>query len=223
MMIDRIMRQLAWLVLVGLSSSWVGAASPGSAKPATALDQYLDGLTTWSADFRQSIVDSRGKKLGEGRGRLIVVRPGKFRWESSPVGELEAVQVLVADGRNLWFLDQDLEQATVKPLDSALPQSPAMLLAGGASVREAFVLRAVGLRDGFDWVIVTPRDTHSDFKEAQFGFRARQLTRMVIIDKLGQRSVLNFSTVERNRPVDPSLVAFVLPKGVNLIGKPLTP
>jgi outer membrane lipoprotein carrier protein len=84
-------------------------AAVAATKGITALDQYLDGLTTWSADYKQSVVDSRGKKLGDGSGRLIIVRPGKFRWESAPAGEVEPVQLLVADGRNLWFLDKALE------------------------------------------------------------------------------------------------------------------
>ena len=56
--------------------------------------------------------------------------PGKFRWESAPEGAEPGAQLLVADGRNLWFMDRDLQQATVRPLDQALPQSPALLLAG---------------------------------------------------------------------------------------------
>ena len=91
--------------------------------------------------FTQTVVDSRGKRVGTGRGRLIIVRPGRFRWESAPEGADDAVQLLVADGRNLWFFDRDLEQATVKPQQEALPQSPAMLLAGGADLRAAFSMQ----------------------------------------------------------------------------------
>jgi outer membrane lipoprotein carrier protein len=98
-----------------------------------------------------------------------------------------------------------------------------MLLAGDASVQDAHILRSTGQRDGFDWVQVKPRDIQSDFKEAQFGFRAALLQRLVIVDKLGQRTTLVFSNVTRNKPVDPSLVTFILPKGVDLIGKPVSP
>src|SRR6187551_3939914 len=86
------------------------------AAAATALDGYLEGLKTWSAGFTQTVVDARGKQVNSGSGRLLVVRPGRFRWESAPEGAAEAAQLLVADGRNLWFLDRDLDQATVKPL-----------------------------------------------------------------------------------------------------------
>jgi outer membrane lipoprotein carrier protein len=187
----------------------------------TALDAYLKGMNTWSAGFSQSVVDARGKHVGEGRGRLIIVRPGKFRWESAPDGADDAAQLLVADGRNLWFLDRDLNQATVKPLKDALPQSPAMLLAGGGELRAAFGVQANGKRDGLEWVRVVPLDQQSDFREALFGFKARELQRLIILDKLGQRSTLTFSAVQRNLAIDPLLVSFSLPKGADLIGTPV--
>jgi outer membrane lipoprotein carrier protein len=216
MVVNRLMR-LAIVLLACLAGGSLRAAD------STALDGYLQGLTTWSADFTQSVQDARGKSAGAGRGKLLIVRPGRFRWESAPDGAADAVQLLVADGRNLWFLDRDLEQATVKPLKDALPQSPAMLLAGGADLRAAFSTQSNGKRDGFDWVRVLPKDAQSDFREALFGFKGKELLRLVIIDKLGQRSTLVFSAVKRNAPVEPSLVQFTLPKGVDLIGTPVPP
>ena len=129
----------------------------------------------------------------------------------------------MADGRNLWFYDRDLEQATVRPLASSLPQSPAMLLAGGAGLNEAFDVRPDGRQDDLDWVRVSPRDAASDFREARFGFRDRELLRLEIVDKLGQRSLLRFSSVQRNPRIDPSEVRFQPPPGVDVIGTPLLP
>jgi outer membrane lipoprotein carrier protein len=201
------------------------AASPDSAaaKAETPLDRYLDGLTTWSAQFKQTVNDARGRRVGEGSGRFLVVRPGRFRWESAPAGTSGAAQLLISDGRNLWFYDRDLEQATVKPLQQSMPQSPAMLLAGGAGLNEAFDVRSDGRHDDLDWVMVLPRDKASDFREARFGFRDRELVRLEIVDKLGQRSNLQFTNVQRNLPVDPAEVRFQTPIGVDVIGKPLPP
>lgn len=199
------------------------AAAVCMAAETTALDGYLAGLSTWSADFTQRVVDAKGKSAGGGHGRLLIVRPGRFRWESVPDGASEAAQLLIADGRNLWSLDRDLEQATVKPQAEVLPQSPAMLLAGGAGLRDAFTVQASGRRDGLDWVRAQPKDPASDFREALFGFRGGELAQLVVVDKLGQRSTLEFTGVKRNAPVEPALTQFVLPPGVDLIGKPVAP
>src|SRR5690606_69771 len=85
------------------------------------LDRYLSGLETLRISFTQTLADSRGREVDRATGTLIVVRPGKFRWELKPEGaEENAGQVMVADGRNVWFYDRDLEQVTVKPVDAAL-------------------------------------------------------------------------------------------------------
>jgi outer membrane lipoprotein carrier protein len=199
------------------------AVASASAAQTTALDVYLDGLSTWTADFTQSAVDANDKPMAGSSGRLVIVRPGKFRWESTPEGAGDVAQLLVADGLNLWFKDLDLDQTEVKPQAEAFSQSPAMLLAGGAELRGAFTVKDDGRRQGLEWVRVEPKDAASEFREAQFGFKGRELARLVIVDKLGQRSTLTFKNVKRNVPVDPALVRFVPPPGADLIGKPVEP
>jgi len=189
----------------------------------TVLDAYLTGLETWSADFTRTTVDADRKPTDKERGKLLIVRPGKFRWESVPDAADEGGRLMIADGRNVWSLDRDLETTTVRPLTEALSQSPVMMLAGGTDLRKAFVVQSTGRREGLEWVRAQPRDPASDFREASFGFKGRELARLVIVDKLGQRSTLDFTGVKRNAAVDPALTQFVLPEGVDLIGKPVVP
>ena len=211
---------LAVLVLaLGAASAGAVAAEAGPAE-STALDRYLTGLTTWTATFSESVVDARGKVVGKGEGSLTIVRPGRFRWELSPQEADQSGQLLVADGRNLWFLDRDLEQVTVKPLDAALSQTPAMLLSGTVSVREAFDISSAGRSEGLDWVKAVPHQKDADFRAARFGFLGNDLRRMVLEDKLGQKVTLLFASSLRNRPVDPARVSFTPPAGVDVIGVP---
>lgn len=207
---------------------WLAAAVamlllPAAQAAQTALDGYLQGLTTWTAEFTSETRDEENKVVETGNGRLLIVRPGKFRWESRFEDTDELVQVAIADGRNLWIYEPDLESATVKPVAEVLPQSPAMLLAGGADLREAFEVAADGRRDSLEWVRVVPKVSESDFERALFGFRNRELARLVVIDKLGQRSTLTFSRVRRNAAVNPELVEFKPPAGVDVIGTPVAP
>jgi outer membrane lipoprotein carrier protein len=216
------MNRVRRVLLLGLS---VCAASVCvAATDTTALDGYLAGLSTWSADFTQTMEDAKNKSAGVKRGKLVIVRPGKFRWESAPEGAGDSAELLIADGKNLWSLDRDLEQATVKPQAEVLLQSsPAMLLAGGAELRSAFNVRANGRSGGLDWVRAQPKDAASDFREALFGFKGTELVRLVIVDKLGQRSTLTFTNVKRNAPVDPALMEFKRTPGLDVIGKEAPP
>ena len=220
----------------------------------TPLDTYLDNLKTLRTTFLQTLVDAHGREIDRSTGTLIVVRPGKLRWEIQPQGAASGGkdgtagkasapstdtgasngggskgaaadsagggQLLVADGRNLWFLDRDLQQVTVKPADSALSATPAMLLSGTVDVRKNFNISPAGKREGLDWTLVEPHGADADFRRALFGFDNGELKRMILEDKLGQTATIVFHKIERNGPVAADEVSFTPPAGVDVIGKP---
>ena len=199
-----------------------------TAQGQTPLDSYLEHLKTLRAEFSQVVTDGKGREVQNARGKLVIVRPGRFRWELTPaVGSgAGSPQLMVADGKNLWFYDRDLEQVSVKPASSALTATPAGLLSGEGNIRELFTVSAAGRKDGMDWVLVTPKQSDADFREARlaFGTGRRQegdLKRMVLKDQLGQTVRLDFDTSERNPPVAEAEVKFIPPAGADVIGTPL--
>lgn len=206
---------LAVLFVAGLQIAAAADSNP--------LDQYLDGLKTLRASFSQVVKDARGKDIDHASGTLVVSRPGKFRWEVAPKsGSGSAAQLLVSDGRNVWFYDKDLEQVTVKPIDTALSSTPAMLLSGAADLHDSFTVTSAGRRDSLDWVLVEPRRSDADFRRALFGSSQGTLKRMIIDDRLGQTATIDFDSVKRNVPVAPDEVTFTPPPGADVIGKPVS-
>lgn len=215
-------RVLMWKFVLTMA---IAIAPGGLAHATTPLDRYLDDLSTLRASFTQKVVDSRGRTVDESTGTLLVQRPGRFRWEVQPAGggtasDEAAGQLLVADGKNLWFFDRDLEQVTVKPAAAALTATPAMLLSGGSEVREAFRIELAEDRNGLSWVRVVPVKPDADFREALFGFARGELRRLELHDKLGQTALLSFDSAERNVRVDPALLRFTPPPGADVIGTP---
>jgi outer membrane lipoprotein carrier protein len=197
------------LILTLVSAATFSAEAPAP----TPLDKYFEGLNTLRASFSQTVKDARGKVVDKNNGTLVVSRPGKFRWEVNN-------QLLVADGRNVWFFDKDLEQVTVKPADAALSSTPAMLLSGASNLRESFTVTPAGTRDGLDWVLAEPKRPEADFRRALFGFGKGNLQKMIIDDRLGQTATIELSSVARNAPVAPEEVRFTSPPGADVIGTP---
>jgi outer membrane lipoprotein carrier protein len=210
-----------------------------------ALDRYLDGLTTLRTAFTQTVTDARGTQTEAGEGTMLVQRPGRFRWDFQPRvdsamaplppstlapsaatahgADGERGQLLVADGKNLWFYDRELSQVSVKPVAAALSATPVTLLSGSAAqLHQSFDIAAAGSHDGLDWVNVKPRSAEADFNHAELGFERDRLVRMVVIDRLGQTVRLDFSRSERNARVDPSELQFTPPAGVDVIGTPVS-
>jgi len=197
-----------------------------AATATTALDTYLTGLRTLRAEFSQVVTDSKGVEVQRATGKFLIQRPGKFRWELTPdatKGGAQSPQLMVADGKNLWFYDRDLEQVSVKAADAALTATPASLLSGEGNLQDLFTVRADGKRDGLEWVRVTPKRADADFREARLAFRnaGTELARMVLKDKLGQTVQLDFHASTRNAPVSPDEVQFTPPAGADVIGTPI--
>lgn len=212
----RVSTALVLLLTLLLNAAW--SETPDRV---TLLDRYLEGLQTLRANFSQTLTDSHGAEIDHGAGTLVVSRPGKLRWELRPQGAREgAGELMVADGKNVWFYDRDLAQVSVKPIDAGLSGTPAMLLSGGVDVRRNFVLNDAGEREGLNWVSVEPRAADSDFRRARLGFAHGDLTRMVLDDKLGQTANIVFDHAVRNGPVAADEVSFTPPAGADVIGTP---
>lgn len=212
------MKQAFCVLMLGAFMT-VARLALAAADAATPLDQYFEGLNTLRATFTQTVKDARGKDVDKSSGTLVVARPGKFRWEVQ-AKDKGSGQLLVADGKNVWFFDRDLEQVTVKPIDTALSSTPAMLLSGAADLRQSFKVTPAGNREGLDWVLVEPKKSEADFRRALFGFGKGNLQRMIIDDRLGQTSTIDFDSVTRNGKVAPDEVSFTPPPGTDVIGKP---
>lgn len=217
------------LAALGLLCLSPGARAAVDASAVNALDRYLSGLNSLNAEFRQTVTNADGSQTESGTGRLTVQRPGKFRWEYTPAEGADGApsevrgQLLVADGRNVWFYDRELAQVTVKPVVSALSSTPIALLSGSAAqLHDSFDITPSGHHDGLDWVEVRPRSAEADFSRAQLGFSGDSLIRMIVNDRLGQTMQLDFSRSERNPRVDPALLRFQPPPGVDVIGTPLS-
>jgi outer membrane lipoprotein carrier protein len=193
------------------------AALAGAARatPTTDVDKYLSGVSTWSADFEQTIDDGHGNVLRSAAGRLYLQRPGKFRWDYSQPSE----QLVLADGKQIWFYDKDLAQANVRDMDSTLASTPASLLSSSGSVGEQFNVTAMPPSAGLQWFQLVPKHADTDFQLVRIGFSKGELRSMFLADKLNQITQLTFSNSKRNQPLAADLFSFVPPPGVDVIGR----
>lgn len=210
------MRRVRWLA--GLLAA-IALCAPASAATTEAaadrLERYLAGLASWSADFTQTIDDAAGKTLRSASGHLYLQRPGHFRWEY----QKPAVQLVLTDGRKLWFYDSDLQQANVRDIDASLASTPATLLSGGVALASQFTITALPVAEGLEWFQLVPLHNDTDFQGVRVGFAHGELVRMLLADKLNQVTTLKFSGARRNVTLPADLFRFTPPAGVDVIGR----
>ncbi|MDP9084937.1 MAG: outer membrane lipoprotein chaperone LolA [Pseudomonadota bacterium] len=202
---------------IGLVFLWLALlyASNACASPATEVEKYLSGLASWSADFQQTIDDGHGKVMRSAAGKFYLQRPGKFRWDYSQPSE----QLVLADGKQVWFYDKDLAQANVRDMDTTLASTPASLLSGAGSVSAAFEVTSLPPGNGLTWYQLIPKHADTDFQLVRIGFNKEELASMFLADKLNQITQLTFSNSKRNVKFAADLFDFVPPPGVDVIGR----
>lgn len=185
------------------------------AAPASkALEQFLDGVKTYSANFEQIQRDETGEELQKTSGRMALSRPGKFSW----VYEKPYSQIMVCDGRNIWLYDPDLRQATVRPAKEALAGTPAELLSQRASIKTQFKITDVGVDDGANLVRLLPKAVDSDFQSIELWLKSGAPQRMRFHDQLGNVTEIRFSNIQTNTALDAARFAFTPPNDVDVIG-----
>ena len=189
-------------VFVALLSLIQASAFAGPGREA--LDAFLEDLTTLQATFEQWVLDTENSTSGQMHGLYLLDRPGKFRWDYvSP-----SKQVILADGRDVWIIEEELKQVTRHLQRWALKGTPAAFFTMDESVETDFEVVEIGEPLGMQWLELIPRDTESDLNRVLLAFSGPDLKHMELNDKFGQISRFSFYDVQRNVPIDPDLFVY---------------
>jgi outer membrane lipoprotein carrier protein len=143
----------------------------------------------------------------------VLKKPGRFRWDYEEPYE----RVISADGERVWLYEADLDQVTVRRLDAGLGETPAALLTGTADVLDHFQYRGSMIADDVRWLRLEPEAAESDFAAIELGFVGGDLRGILLMDRLGQKTRIDFDEVDTEATVADDLFRFEPPPGVDVI------
>ena len=179
----------------------------------TELSKLLDQAKSMTGKFSQVTLDASGTRLQETNGELTLKRPGLFRWHTSAPQE----QLLISDNQKIWLYDPDLMQLTIQKMDQRMSHTPALLLSGNVSeIQKNFTISAMPKANSQSFILI-PKDKESLFNSLTLVFDGNTISRMVLVDNVGQRTSIAFKNIKMNVPVDNSLFKFTPPKGTDVI------
>ncbi len=191
-----------------------------SADGMQSLEGFMKSAKNGRADFTQTVTapakDGQQPKVKTSTGNFEFQRPGKFRFDYKKPFE----QTIVADGKNLWLFDVDLNQVTQRAQDQALGSTPAALLASApdlTALKADFSLSSAPDQDGQQWVLAEPKAKDGQIKTVRVGFVGEQLATLDIVDNFGQRSVLKFGNMQVNGQVAAATFQFKPPAGADVV------
>lgn len=198
------MKYIKSLVLTGtLLFSALGYTSP-----AENLKQRLSSVTSYSANFNQTVTSAEGKVVQSGSGTFQVKRPNLFCLVTQQPQEIS----IISDGKTLWYYDPFVEQVTARHTKDAIADTPFILLTNNdQSAWEKYSVTQEG--DNFTLI---PTSKNSPIKRFQVRVEEGGFLRNFSITENDGQSNLYILRNMNNMPLEDKLFRFSVPKGVTL-------
>jgi outer membrane lipoprotein carrier protein len=171
----------------------------------------LAKIEFFSAEFNQQIFDQAGNKLQQGSGLLAVSKPNLVNWQTIMPDE----SLIVSDGKNLWFYDPFVEQVSVYSLESAIANTPILLITSNDEQlwQDYSVNQLTDNR-----YLISANNQNARVKSLELSFVQKlnhlELAAFNILDATGQLSVITLT--HQDKAPKASLFTFSVPEGVYL-------
>jgi outer membrane lipoprotein carrier protein len=205
------------------SAALATAAGPVRAESPAALlrcvQERYGALKDLQADFTQ---ESRVASLGRPRtraGRLFFQAPGRMRWQY----DAPEPQLIVADGKQLWFYRPERRQVVVQPMDAAFSrQTPLLFLFGRGDFAAEFSWDEGPVTPGAGGAVsitLKPRVEAPDLVRLVLEVAGGdcRLAGTVVEDAYGNVTHLVFSGEQANAGLAAALFRFAPPKGAEVV------
>jgi outer membrane lipoprotein carrier protein len=205
-----------------MSSSMLRAQAPSAETLARELQQKYDKVRDFSADFVHTYRGGVLRQTATERGRLIVKKPGKMRWEyRDPERKL-----FVSDGRKLYsYVPEDRQVLVTDVPDDDHATTPALFLAGKGNLARDFTVTYEKAQDapaGTTVLKLSPRKAEPEYDWLMLAIdpATLQIRMLITIDAQGGRSTFGLTNLKENVGVADKEFAFSIPRGVEVITDP---
>jgi outer membrane lipoprotein carrier protein len=196
------------------------AADQTAPELASALQRKYDGIKDFSADFTHAYEGGVLRKKITERGRLLVKKPGKMRWDYTAPEPKQ----FVSDGSKMYsYIPQDKQVivVTVPPEDEAT--TPTLFLAGKGNLTRDFTPSLVeipaGAPAGSRALKLVPKTRQRDYDWLTLVVDPATLSirGLVTVDGQGGTSSFSFTNMKENVGLSDKEFAFKIPRGVDVV------
>jgi outer membrane lipoprotein carrier protein len=196
------------------------AADATAPELAAALQRKYDGIKDFSSDFSHAYEGGVLRKQITERGRLLVKKPGKMRWDYST----PETKQFVSDGVKMYsYIPQDKQVIVASvPSDDEAP-TPTLFLAGKGNLTRDFTPSLVdappGMPAGSLALKLIPKAKQRDYDWLVLVLEPRSLSirGLLTVDAQGGKSTFSFTNLKENVGLADKEFAFKIPRGVDVV------
>lgn len=185
------------------------------------LQSTYEQTMTLTATFQQSTSSQMSQRKKQGRGTLVLAKPGLMRWDYQEPD----VQVFVCDGKNIGMYFAKEKQMILTDathyLESDVTYS---FFSGTGNILKDFEVMAPeeeAVEESLDLyhIKIIPRKGHPqvDYIHIWVDQETFLLRRIRVTDKFGSETDIVFADIKRNAEVDKMLFTFTPPAGTEIV------
>ena len=174
------------------------------------VQSYYDNLEGFEANFIQRYEHRLLNKVIEEKGRVIVKKPGRFRWEyTAPEQKL----FITDSNRSYFYIPKENQVFVSHKLQGAMGMSkgsPFEVFAGTAQMTDSFTFFASTQSPALGGMVL-------DKVEMEIDPKTGTLLRIVLVDFSRNRTEFRFQNIRKKLNLAEALFHFTVPSGVDVI------
>ncbi len=176
------------------------------------INDYLSGINTLKAEFKQTIYSSSKEAIDYSEGLIWLKKPEQILWEF----QRPNIKKIIVDGESVSIYDANLNQLLIVPYTDQYQSSLASILINNDNLEVFYEIQTKINDDGFYLITLFQKKDDSLFTKIEISISEMLIHTIKLWDSSGQSIAIVLENIEMNISLPDSSFKFTPPKGVDI-------
>ena len=176
------------------------------------INDYLSGINTLKAEFKQTIYSSSKEAIDYSEGLIWLKKPEQILWEF----QRPNIKKIIVDGESVSIYDANLNQLLIVPYTDQYQSSLASILINNENLEAFYEIHSKINDDGFYLITLFQKKDDSLFTKIEISISEMLIHTIKLWDSSGQSIAIVLENIEMNISLPDSSFKFTPPKGVDI-------
>ena len=176
------------------------------------INDYLSGINTLKAEFKQTIYSSSKEAIDYSEGLIWLKKPEQILWEF----QRPNIKKIIVDGESVSIYDANLNQLLIVPYTDQYQSSLASILINNENLEAFYEIHSKINDDGFYLITLFQKKDDSLFTKIEISISEMLIHTIKLWDSSGQSIAIVLENIEMNISLPDSSFKFMPPKGVDI-------
>jgi outer membrane lipoprotein carrier protein len=180
------------------------------------VQKTYDMTKTFKADFVQISYLKIMDQTQTAKGEVFIKKPGKMKWDYKAPDP----QILTSNDAGIWLYMPEEKQVTKMQMENIYSSNtPAMFLVGKGKLSESFKVDNVLNKNNLITLTLLPKDSEMNINRLLLFVDDKnyQITGSSVYDNLGNKTEIQFSSIQINQSISDNFFNFDVPEGVDVV------